>query len=251
MGRDVVSPPYHKECVDLATTVEFIDRSQRLVPVPVGIKMCVGSFRELRAFVDEMKRRDVFPDWISVDGGEGGTGAAPGAFIDRVGMPLFPALHGLVQILKAAGVRDRLKIFAAGKLVDAGRMTVALSLGADACYTARGFMLALGCIQARECGNNTCPVGITTQNRHLQAGLVPETKAVRVENYVNNTLHELDELTVAMGKSCPSQLTVDDLFIPTGSNLWRMVEDESFLKDSLKSGEAPEARTDNPIPAPQ
>ncbi len=245
MDRDIVSPPYHKECVDMSSTVGFIGKIQSLVPVPVGIKMCVGSFHELRSFVEEMKRRDVFPDWITVDGGEGGTGAAPGAFIDRVGLPLFPALHGLVQILKAAGVRHRFKVFASGKLIDAGRMTIAFALGADACYTARGFMLALGCIQARECGNNTCPVGITTQDKHLQAGLVPEVKAARVANYVNNTLHELEELTVAMGKSCPSQLTVDDLFIPTGSNLWRMVEDESFLKQSLKSGQGPAAPADN------
>jgi len=239
MDRDVISPPFHRECVDLPSTVAFTRKIQELVPVPVGIKLCVGSFRELSDLVDEMKRQNTFPDWITVDGGEGGTGAAPNAFLDRVGMPLFPALHGLVQTLVGAGVRDRTKVFASGKLIDAGRQVVAFALGADAIYSARGFMFALGCIQARECGNNTCPVGITTQDPRLQAGLVPETKSERVRHYVENTLHELEELTVALGKSCPTQLTVDDLFIPTGSNLWRMVSEEPFLRKKLQPEEIP------------
>ncbi|MGC9452931.1 MAG: FMN-binding glutamate synthase family protein [Oceanipulchritudo sp.] len=233
MDRDVISPPFHKECVDMPSTVSFIRQIQELVPIPVGIKLCVGSLKELKAFVEEMKRQGTFPDWITVDGGEGGTGAAPGVFLDRVGMPLYPALHGLVQILKEAGVRDRLKIFAAGKLIDAGRQTIAFALGADACYTARGFMFALGCIQARECGNNTCPVGITTQNPKLQAGLVIEEKARRVRNYAENTLKELRELTISTGKRCPSELTVEDIFIPSGSNLWNMVGDHSLPRRTL------------------
>lgn len=239
MGRDVVSPPYHRECTDFPSTVAFIRKIQELAPIPVGIKLCVGSFRELRDLVDEMKRQNTFPDWITVDGGEGGTGAAPNAFLDRVGMPLFPALHGLVQTLVAAGVRERTKVFASGKLIDAGRQVIAFALGADAIYSARGFMLALGCIQARECGNNTCPVGITTQDPSLQAGLVPEAKSERVRNYIENTLHELEEITVALGKSCPTELTVDDLFIPTGSNLWRMVSEEPFLRRKLQPEEVP------------
>jgi glutamate synthase domain-containing protein 2 len=235
MGEDVVSPPYHCECTDLAATVRFIGHVQSLVPIPVGCKLCVGSFDELRELVEEMKRQDTFPDWITVDGGEGGTGAAPRAFIDRVGMPLFPALHGLHQILVDSGVRKRLKLFASGKLIDAGRQCIAFALGADAIYSARGFMLALGCIQARECGNNTCPVGITTQEASLQAGLVIETKARRIQHYVDNTMHELEELITATGKTDPRELTIKDLYIPTGSNLWRMVEEESRLQGTLKS----------------
>ncbi|MFU8849271.1 MAG: glutamate synthase-related protein [Opitutales bacterium] len=235
LGEDVVSPPFHCECTDLASTVGFIARIQSLVDLPVGIKLCVGSFKELRELVDEMKRQDVFPDWITVDGGEGGTGAAPRAFIDRIGMPLFPALHGLHQILVEAGVRGRLKLFAGGKLIEAGRQCIAFALGADACYSARGFMLALGCIQARECGNNTCPVGITTQDAKLQAGLIVENKARRVANYVNNTLHELDELVTATGKTDPRELTIDDLFIPSGCNLWQMVQGDRQLKEKLEA----------------
>lgn len=235
MDKDVISPPYHSECVDLPSTVAFIGRVQSLVPIPVGIKMCIGSLPEVFQLIEEMKRQDVFPDWIAVDGGEGGTGAAPGAFIDWVGMPLWPALYGVAHLLEDAGVRGRTKLLAAGKLIDAGRQAIAFALGADAIYTARGFMFAIGCIQARECANNTCPVGITTHDPDLQAGLVPEVKSHRVRHYVENTLHELDELTVAMGKSCPTQLTLDNLYVPAGSNLWQMITNDPFLRRHLRS----------------
>lgn len=234
-GKDAVSPPRHTECHDLASTVDFISRIQRLVPVPVGIKMAVGSLHAVHEFVCAMKERNVFPDWITVDGGEGGTGAAPSGFLDRVGMPLLPSLFGVAQILVMEGVRDRLKIFAGGKLINAGRQAVAFALGADAVYTARGFMLAIGCIQARECANNTCPVGITTHDPMLQAGLDPGVKATRVDHYVRNTLHDLEQLVSAAGKCCPSELSEADLFIPSGTNLWRMIEHEPFLR-SLRSG---------------
>ncbi|MDQ8205280.1 FMN-binding glutamate synthase family protein [Pelagicoccus sp. SDUM812003] len=234
MGEDAISPPYHKECSDLPSTIAFIDRIQKLVDVPVGCKMCIGSLDEFKDFVQECIRQDVFPDWISVDGGEGGTGAAPKTFIDYVGMPLFPALHGVVKILVELGVRDRVKVFAAGKLINAARQSIAFALGADAIYSARGFMLALGCIQSRECGANTCPVGITTQNPKLQAGLVIEDKAKRVKHYIENTLHDLDEVVVAIGKSCPTELTVDDLFIPSVCNLYQMVENEPGLRKPLQ-----------------
>jgi glutamate synthase domain-containing protein 2 len=223
MGEEVVSPPYHTECRDLESTVTFIARVQDLVEIPVGIKMCVGSLDEVADFVEEMKRRDRFPDFITIDGGEGGTGAAPTAFMDRLGMPLYTALHGVVSILENKGVRDRVHILAAGKLVNAGRMLTAFALGADACYTARGFMFAIGCIQARECGNNTCPVGITTHDRSLQNGFDIEAKSLRVEHYVRNTVHELEQMFIATGKRRPGDLSPRDLYIPTGSDLWRSI----------------------------
>ena len=238
MERDAISPPYHSECADLPSTVAFIERIQSLVPIPVGIKMCVGSLLDVRGFIDEMERQDVFPDWITIDGGEGGTGAAPGAFIDWVGMPLWPSLYGVASVLDEKGLRGRTKLLAAGKLVDAGRQAIAFALGADAVYTARGFMFAMGCIQARECGNNTCPVGITTHDPSLQAGLAPEVKSVRVKHYVVNTLHELDELTIAMGKSCPTQITLENLYVPTGSNLWQMISSDPALRERLETDSA-------------
>lgn len=235
MGEDVVSPPFQKECHDVPSTVAFIARIQDLVEIPVGIKLCVGSFTEFHELVREMKRQDRFPDFITIDGGEGGTGAAPTAFMDRLGLPLYPALYGVVKILESEGVRDRLKILAAGKLINAGRQLTAFALGADACYTARGFMLALGCIQARECGANTCPVGITTHDPQLQAGLDPEVKAARVTHYVENTRHDLKAMLVATGKRCPGELSVSDLFIPSGSNLWQFVNKEPLLREALQT----------------
>lgn len=219
LGKDVVSPTHHLECKDNATTVQFIKKVQDVSQLPVGIKMCVGSFDEIRNLIREMKAQNTFPDYISIDGAEGGTGAAPKAFMDNVGVPLFPALHGVNSILVEEGVRDKLKLMSAGKLINAGKILTAMSLGADACYTARGFMLALGCIQALQCGNNTCPVGITTQNPRLQKGLSPDRKAIRVKNYVENLEHDFWELLTATGCHSPRELTPDNLFIPEGNNL--------------------------------
>ncbi len=235
MGEDLVSPPFQQECHDVSSSVAFIARIQDLVEIPVGIKLCIGSFTEFREFVREMKRQDRFPDFITIDGGEGGTGAAPTAFMDRIGLPLYPALYGVVKILEKEGVRDRVKILASGKLINAGRQLTAFALGADACYTARGFMLALGCIQARECGSNTCPVGITTHDPHLQAGLDPEIKAARIAHYVENTQRDFKAMLVATGRCCPSELGVADLFIPSGCSLWQFGNKEPLLRQALQA----------------
>ena len=218
-GADVVSPPCHAECEDLPSTVRFIQHVQRVAGIPVGIKLCLGQPAEFEALVDEMQRTDVFPDWIAIDGAEGGTGAAPQSFLDQVGVPLFPALHTAHQILVRHGVRDRTRILAAGKLINAGRMLVALALGADACYTARGFMLSIGCIQALQCGKNTCPVGITTHDPELQRGLDVQLKASRVVNYVHNVVHDLEQLLAATGKRSVRELTYENLYIPEETGL--------------------------------
>lgn len=228
--QDVISPPHHFECKDLSTTISFIKHVQDGSGLPTGIKLCVGSLDEFRALVGEMKKQDTFPDYISVDGSEGGTGAAPRAFLDRVGMPLLPALCGVNTILTEEGVRDRLKIFAAGKLIDPGSQMLAFALGADVIYSARGFMFALGCIQALQCGNNTCPVGITTHDPSLTKGLVIGEKALRVKNYVENIEHDLIELLAATGKHSLHELTLDNLYIPSQSSLGSMVREDPFTK---------------------
>ena len=216
-GADVVSPTNHVECVDPATTVKFIKRVQDLSDLPVGIKLCLGCPAEFRTLVEEMKSQDIFPDYISVDGGEGGTGAAPKAFLDNYGMPLIPALNTVNTTLIEEGVRDRLKVMAAGKLIGPGRQMIAFCLGADAIYSARGFMFSLGCIQALQCGNNTCPVGITTHDAELQKGLDVEAKAARVANYVENLEHDFYQLLAATGKTTPRDLTIENLYVPTNA----------------------------------
>jgi len=219
MGQDVISPPFHAECRDAGSTVLFIRRIQDISRLPVGIKLSVGSFKELRALFTEMKAQNAYPDYVSIDGGEGGTGAAPKPYVDAFGLPLLPALHGVQQLLTELEIRDRMKLFAAGKLISAAKCVIAMSLGADAVYTARGFMLALGCIQALQCGKNTCPVGITTHDPSLQRGMVIEEKAARVRNYVENVTHDFDELLCSIGVRSARELGLDNLYIPPASIL--------------------------------
>ena len=145
--KDVLSPPFHPECVGPENTVKFIGRVQKLTGLPVGIKLCLGRPQQFEELVVEMKKANIVPDWITVDGSEGGTGAAPKAFIDSIGMPLFPALKIVNDTLKKHKIRDRLKILASGKLISPEKQMVAFCIGADAIYSARGFMLALGCMK--------------------------------------------------------------------------------------------------------
>ena len=167
--------------------------------------------------------------YIAVDGAEGGTGAAPKAFMDNYGMPLFPALHSVNTILKEEGVRDELKLMAAGKLIGPGRQMIAYCLGADAIYSARGFMLTLGCIQALQCGNNTCPVGITTHDPALQGGIVISEKAKRIENYVENVEHDFYQLLAATGKTNVRDLSIENLYVPSGTTLAEFTQDKAAL----------------------
>lgn len=215
MGQDVISPPHHVECTDAESTVRFIRRVQDVSELPVGIKLCMGRPDEFDQLVQAMKRLDIFPDYISIDGAEGGTGAAPKAFMDDLGVPLFQALPRAHKILVDEGVRDRLKLIAAGKLITPGKQFIALSLGAQACYSARGFMMALGCIQALTCNLNTCPVGITTHNKRLQKGLDVELKSERVKNYVSHLENDCYEILSSLGKRSFSDLSTDNLLFPT------------------------------------
>lgn len=212
MGKDIVSPPYHEECSDAKSAVSFFRRVQEVSKLPIGIKLCLGRSMELRTLFQEMKKQNTFVDYISIDGAEGGTGAAPKSFMDDVGVPLFYALPEVVKIMEEEDVREKIKLLAAGKLISPGKQFMAFSMGADAVYTARGFMLALGCIQAMQCNNNSCPVGITTHQKHLQAGLDIETKAQRVVNYVRSLEHDHVEMLAAMGKSSVRDLHFDNLY---------------------------------------
>ncbi|MEM9160462.1 MAG: FMN-binding glutamate synthase family protein [Verrucomicrobiota bacterium] len=230
-GNDVVSPPYHPECDTAERAVQFIKRVQDASGLPTGFKICLGNIKEFEALVEEMQRQEVYPDFITVDGAEGGTGAAPKAFLDGVGMPLAAGLHAIHQCLLRYGIRDRMKLNASGKLVSPGRQIMAFALGADAIYSARGFMLSLGCIQALQCGNNTCPIGITTHDPELQKGLVIESRAPRVANYVHHIEHDLQELLRATGCKSFSELSVENLFIPANT----LLSDGWLRPDSIRA----------------
>ncbi len=214
MDQDVVSPPGHMECSSPSKTVQFIRRVQEVSALPVGMKLCLGRPEELSDLLKEMKKQNVHPDYISIDGAEGGTGAAPKAFMDDVGIPIFKALPEVRKLLEEIGLRDKLKLVAAGKLINVGRQIMAMSFGAHAIYSARGFMLSLGCIQALQCNSNTCPVGITTHDPRLYKGLAIENKSSQVANYVHNLCHEHEEMLVSMGKYSHRELNKDNLYIP-------------------------------------
>jgi glutamate synthase domain-containing protein 2 len=212
VGKDVKSPPAHIECDSMENTVGFIGRVQAAIEIPVGIKLCLGSEEEFHALLKEMKHQDTFPDYIAIDGAEGGTGAAPQSFLDHVGMPMFPALRFAHSTLEKMGLRDRLKLLAAGKLINPGMQVKAFAAGVDAVYSARGYLFAIGCIQALECNSGHCPVGITTHDRSLQRGLDIAKKAHRVQAYVSNLEHVLLELLGATGCRSLHELTDENIF---------------------------------------
>lgn len=212
MGKDVASPACHIECSNKENTVSFISKVQEVSQLPVGIKLCIGKVTEFEELICEMKKQNSFPDYISIDGAEGGTGAAPKTFMDDVGLSVNVSLKLVHSILIKHNVRDRLKLFAAGKLISPGKQLMAMAQGADAIYSARGFMLALGCIQALQCNNNTCPVGITSHNKHLESGLDIEVKAQRVSQYIEGINREHKELLCSLGKTSFKELGSEDLY---------------------------------------
>ncbi len=200
MGHDVISPPGHSAFATPIEMLEFIARLRQLSGgKPVGFKLCVGKRREFLAVCKAMVKTGITPDYIAVDGGEGGTGAAPLEFSNHVGAPLFEGLIFVHNALVGFNLRDKVKLLTSGKVSSGFSMLKLLALGGDACYSARGMMLALGCIQALKCNSNHCPVGVATQNPSLMRGLVPANKSLRVNNFHNETIESLCELLGAIG----------------------------------------------------
>jgi len=167
---------------------------------PIGIKFCVGDNDEIEAMIKAFADANNYPDYIAVDGGEGGTGSAPLEFSNYIGTPLLEGLSFVNKMLKKYGLKDQIKIIASGKVIDAFDVIKYLALGADAIGMARSFMLSLGCIQARECNLDTCPVGVATQEKDLVKALVVKYKNMRVKNYHNKTISAIKEMVAAMGK---------------------------------------------------
>lgn len=198
-NQDVMSPPYHTAFRDYESMLAFIFRVRYISQIPVGIKLCLGNELEFKTLVNEMLQRNIYPDFITIDGSEGGTGAAPLVYSNNVGMPLFDALKIINDVLIENGIRDKITLIASGKASTSFDVIKLLAMGADVVNAARAFMFSMGCIQARECNKNTCPVGIATQNRRLIKGLDPSEKKVRVYNYHKAIIHEVRELVAGMG----------------------------------------------------
>jgi glutamate synthase domain-containing protein 2 len=200
-GRDSISPNRHRDISNMTELVEKIAWMRDLTGRPVGVKTAVGGWRFMNEMADIVHRRglEFAPDFLVIDGGEGGSGAAPQALADHMGLSIEEALPRVVDALIETGLRSRVRVVASGKLVTSARAAWALCVGADFVNTARGFMFALGCIQALRCHQNTCPTGITTHNKRLQRALVVEEKYLRVANYAMNMNKEIDMIAHSCG----------------------------------------------------
>ncbi len=216
---EVISPPGHSA---FSTPIELLKFLKKLRDLsdgkPVGFKLCVGERAEFFAVCKAMIQTGIKPDFITVDGGEGGTGAAPPEYSNSVGMPLRDGLAFVDDALTGFDLRKDIKIIASGKILTAFHLARALALGADLCASARGMMLSLGCIQALECNLNNCPTGIATQKPDLVKGLVVDRKAPRIRNYHEETVKALAELLAASGQEHPEEMTRDDIYHRVGSS---------------------------------
>ena len=212
VGQTCVSPAAHSAFETPVEMMTFIARLRQLSGgKPTGFKLAIGHVWEWFAMVKAMQETGITPDFIVVDGAEGGTGAAPVEFTDHLGMPLQEALNLVHQTLVGAGLRERIRIGAAGKVVSAFDIARLMALGADWCNAARGFMMALGCIQAQTCHTGACPTGVATQDPLRQRALVVPDKAERVKNFHHSTLHALQELVQAAGLHHPGEITAEHL----------------------------------------
>ena len=208
VGEDCVSPSAHSSFSTPLELMQFVQQLRTLSEgKPVGMKLCIGHPWEWFAIVKAMLESGIHPDFVVVDGAEGGTGAAPLEFSDHMGMPLQEGLRLVHNTLVGAGLRDAIRVGASGKIVSAFDMARALALGADWCNSARGFMFALGCIQAQTCHTGNCPTGVTTQDPQRQMALVVPSKAERVHNFHTHTLEALQELMQASGLQTPHDFT--------------------------------------------
>ncbi len=208
-GQASISPNRHPEINNVQEMLDFIDHVRTVTGKPTGIKAVVGAYGWLEVLCQEIHRRGIesAPDFFTLDGGDGGTGAAPMPLMDNVGLQLDESLPMLSDILHKYGLRERVRIIASGKRITPSEVAWALCAGADFVNSARGFMFSLGCIQAMKCNKNTCPTGITTHDPRLQRGLDPADKKVKVANYCKSLVHEVEVLAHSCGVDEPRQLS--------------------------------------------
>ncbi|WP_427126750.1 FMN-binding glutamate synthase family protein [Priestia megaterium] len=206
-GESVDSPNRFKEFASYPEMFKFIEKLRDIGGKPVGIKMVVGNTNDLEEMAAYMKETGSGPDFITIDGAEGGTGASFQELADGAGVPLFSGLPFVDELLRKYGVRDEVKLFASGKLLTADKIATALALGADCVNIARGFMFSVGCIQAEVCHNNRCPVGVATTDPKLQKALIIEEKSYRVCNYVLSLREGLFNLAAAAGIDSPTKFS--------------------------------------------
>lgn len=243
MGKASISPNRQPDVCNADELLDLIHRVRDVTGKPVGIKLVVGTWYWLEDLLLAIHERGIecAPDYIQIDSGDGGTGAAPMSLMDDVGLHLAESLPLLVDLLDGYGLRERIRVVASGKLITPNMVAWAIALGADFVVSARGYMFALGCIQALQCNQNTCPTGITTHDPKLQRGLVPSDKASRVAHYNRHISKEVEVIAHACGVIEPRQLRRHHARMVVGVNsvtlseLWPPVEKELYLRKGRRA----------------
>jgi glutamate synthase domain-containing protein 2 len=212
VGEDSISPNRHRDIGNIAELGAFVNRVRTVTGKPVGVKIVAGHPGFLNEWLNDCVMHPAHcPDYIQIDGGEGGTGAAPAALADYVGLPITLALPMVVDARNRHGLKERIRIVASGKLITPDKVAWALCMGADFVVSARGFMFALGCIQAMKCGSGKCPTGVTSVDQRLRNGLDPTDKGVRVAKYAMQVIHTVEIISHSCGLPEPSGLSPDNV----------------------------------------
>lgn len=241
---DCISPPGHSAFESPIGLLEFVARLRELAGgKPIGFKLCVGNPRDVYAICKAMIETGILPDFITVDGAEGGTGAAPTEFSDHVGFPLREGLLVVRNGLVGCGLKDRIRIAASGKRMAGFELAVASALGADWCNVARGFMFAVGCIQSQSCHTNSCPVGVATQDQRLQRAIVIDDKAKRVHAFHRHTVEDVADLAAACGLEHPFDFAPHHLFERVSPHVVKRLDELYAFTEpgQLVDGTAPES----------
>lgn len=218
VGEDVISPSYHSAFSTVPEMVDFVESIAKETGLPVGIKAAIGKTILWEELAQIMEKTGRGPDFVTIDGGEGGTGAAPPSFADHVSLPWVYGFSSVYKIFQKHGLTSKVTFIGSGKLGMPDSAIMALAMGADLINIAREAMMSIGCIQAQICHTNRCPVGIATNNKWLTAGLDPSLKSVRFYNYLKNFSKEVLEITHACGYEHPSEFDMEDIDISMGDN---------------------------------
>ena len=218
MGKDVISPAAHSAFEDIETMMVFIEAMAAATGLPVGIKAAVGKLQMWEELTDIMVATGRGPDFVTIDGGEGGTGAAPPSFADHVSLPWVYGFSSVYKIFQKKNLTNRVTFIGSGKLGLPAQAVMAFSMGADIVNVGRESMLSIGCIQAQICHTNRCPSGVATQNEWLQGGIDPALKSERFYNYAKTLTKEIVEIAIACGYEHPCQFTMEDVDVAMGDN---------------------------------
>jgi glutamate synthase domain-containing protein 2 len=241
MGKDCYSPSSHSAFSCPKSLLAFITKLRELSGgKPVGFKLAVGQKHQFMAICKAMLEEKVYPDFITVDGAEGGTGAAPIEFSNRLGLPINNALIFIHNCLVGCNLRKHIRLIASGKVISAFDLVQKIAIGADLCNSARGMLFSIGCIQSRRCNTNECPTGIATQDPNRVNAVIPEHKAKHVHNFHKVTMESFMELIGAMGIDSPEKLgpqhiykRIDEIHSKNYTELYPFLEAGDLLKESL------------------